>query len=144
MSTSFSLKTCVHVTSAKAIASILKEGLVPQVGPLSQMRDEHPGVFMFPSWDDMMDANWLFDESWPYDSEPALLAVDTSGLALDMEAGFEVICPHNIPADRVTVIAPTEFEWDKAEALFYQLGGRKTSLTSEEVLTSMPEYRRLP
>jgi hypothetical protein len=92
---------------------------------------------MFPSWDAMMDANWLFDEAWPHESEPALLCVDVQGLDLDSEAGFEVVSRVNIPPERITVLAPTELEWDQAEIVFYAKGGRKEGLSSEEVFEVM-------
>jgi hypothetical protein len=139
------LKACLHVTSAAAIPSILKSGLVAQIGPLSSQVETHPAVFLFPSWDDMMDANWLFDEdTWPHESEPALLCVNTEGLLLDAEVGYEAVFRENIPASRLTVIAPGESDWYQAENRFLELGGRKASLTEEEIFSNMVAAGRLP
>lgn len=115
---------CLHVTSADAVDAILVEGLIPRIGPLSAQLESHPGIFMFPSWDDMMDANWLFDEAWPHESEPALLCVNTAGLLLDTEAGYEVVCRSVILPDRITVLAPGEFNWNAEKIRFQELGGR--------------------
>lgn len=122
-----SFKVCLHVTNAAAIEAIQKEGLLPKTGPLSVQIESHPGIFMFPSWDDMIDANWLFGEAWPHDSEPALLCVNTDGLNLDSEAGFEVVYRDRIDPSRITVIAPTELDWHLAKGLFQDCGGRMHS-----------------
>ena len=133
-----SFKVCLHVTSADAIDAILVEGLVPRIGPLSAQLESHPGIFMFPSWDDMMDANWLFDEAWPYDSEPALLCVNTEGLELDSEVGYEVVFREKIDPSRITVIAPGELDWDNAKRMFEASGGRVHS-NSRGVIAIEPE-----
>lgn len=126
-----SFKICLHVTSADAVASIMSDGLVSQVGPLSAQLNEQAGVYMFPSWEDMENANWLFDE-WPYDSEPALLCVKTDGMELVSEAGFEVASRAGIPADRIVLLAPGEDEWDLAKKRFEELGGRIKSCGFED------------
>lgn len=118
---------CLHVTNADAIESILKNGLTPQIGPLSRQIESKPGVFMFPSWDDMVDANWLFDEAWPHASEPALLCVNTEGLVLDSEAGYEVVTREWIDPKRIAVLAPGELDWDSAKQTFSDMGGRLKS-----------------
>lgn len=127
------IKVCLHVTSAAALAAILEQGLLPQLGPLSQQVETREAIFMFPSWHDLQDANWLFDEAWPYESEPALLCVDVSGLDLDLEAGFEAVALSPIEPGRITVLAPDESNWDAAEKRFIAMGGRRESLSSKEV-----------
>lgn len=115
---------CLHVTSADAIGSILKEGLQPRIGPLSEQVEATAAVYMFPSWDKLEDANWLFDEeAWPYDSEPALLAVDTRGLVLYSPQPYEVIVEDLIEPSRLTVLAPGESNWHHARKKFIELGG---------------------
>jgi hypothetical protein len=131
------IKVCLHVTSAAALPSILKQGLLPMLGPLSSQIESHPAIFMFPSWADMMGATWLLSEDWPYESEPILLCVNTANLDLSVDAGFEVRHASPIAANLVSVLAPTEFDWDKAEELFYSLGGREHSLTAEEVFAML-------
>lgn len=130
---SLSLVVCLHVTNAAALASIQEQGLIPQIGPLSEQLEAHPGIFLFPSWADLQNANWLFDEAWPHASEPALLCVDVRGLRLDMEAGYEVVVRDTIAAARVTVLVPDELDWTAAAERFYALGGRRESLSSKEV-----------
>lgn len=118
------LRVCLHVTSADFVPSILRDGLQQKVGPLSEQVDEQPGIFMFPTWDHMMDGNWLFNEAWPHAAEPALLAVDVTGLALDLEAGYEAVCRQAIAADRIVVLAPGELDWDPDA--FVAMGGHLT------------------
>lgn len=131
------LSHCLHVTSAAAIPSILAKGLFPQVGPLSAQLQELPGIFMFPSWADLQNAGWLFDEAWPHASEPALLCVDVRGLALDLEAGFEVVTRNPIEPARITVLAPGELDWQTASSRFFKRGGRREGLSSAEVAAAL-------
>lgn len=118
-----SLRFCLHVTSAAALPSILQHGLIAAVGPLSAQVEESPGIFMFPSWEDMEGAGWLFDEAWPHETEPVLLGVHTEGLDLDSEAGFEVVTRTNVASDRILVLAPTELNWGSCKDQFRALGG---------------------
>lgn len=129
------LTVCLHVTHADALPAILEQGLRPQIGPLSEQVESQPGIFLFPSWADLVDANWLFDEAWPHASEPALLCVDVHGLELDMEAGFEVVLQKPVEVSRITVLAPGEADWDVAKARFFAMGGRCEGLSSQEVAT---------
>lgn len=131
--TTLFLRVCLHVAPSTAVPSILAHGLIPRIGPLSEQLETRPAVYLFPSWPDLVDANWLFQEAWPYPCEPALLAVDTTALALDLEAGFEVVALNPIEASRITVLAPGESGWDAAERRFYDMGGRSQSLSSDEV-----------
>lgn len=64
-----------HVFPASAEASIRLHGLIPSVGNRSQKLDEHPGIFLWSSRDEMEDGvcNWLGDEFG--DDEPLLCAV---------------------------------------------------------------------
>lgn len=126
------LRVCLHVTSADFVSSILRDGLQLKVGPLSEQAGEQPGIFMFPSWDDMMDANWLFDEAWPHAAEPALLAVDVTGLPLDLATGYEAVCRQAIAAERIVVLAPGELDWDPDA--FIAMGGHMTFDAREQFL----------
>lgn len=147
------LQWCLHVTSAAAVQSVFAHGLQPRIGPLSEQLETEPAVFMFPSWEDLHDANWLFDEAWPHESEPALLAVDVRGVSLQVEAGFEVVTHQVLGPERIRVLAPDETDWRQAMHEFFRLGGREKSLTSKEVysmlttdhaiiVTSAPSKRR--
>ncbi len=129
------LTVCLHVTHAAALPAILEQGLKPQIGPLSEQVERLPGIFLFPSWTDLVDANWLFDEAWPHASEPALLCVDVQDLDLGLEAGFEAVLRTPVEPGRITVLAPGEIEWDIAEQRFYALGGRRQGLSSQEIAT---------
>ncbi len=57
-----------HVTEAKNLSGILRDGLIPSIGPRSQMIGETvPAVYLFPDLDSVVAAveNWLgevFDE----------------------------------------------------------------------------------
>jgi hypothetical protein len=54
-----------HVTSANNIPSILKNGLVPQIGNRSaKIHEDQPEIFMFADIASLEDAmqNWLLDE----------------------------------------------------------------------------------
>ena len=127
------LTHCLHVTSAAALPDILRDGLEPRIGPLSVQAETRPGIFLFPSWADLMDANWLFGEAWPHESEPALLAVAVQGVELEPEAGFEVVVRTAIEPSRLTVLAPGELDWDGARQRFLSLGGRDEPLSSQDI-----------
>lgn len=54
--------TLYHVTPSRNIASILKDGLIPQVGKYAkEMGEDTPAVFLFPCMEDAqeMKAVWL-------------------------------------------------------------------------------------
>lgn len=53
-----------HVTLISNLESIMANGLIPQVGALSEMVGEQPGVFLFPNYADCENAlwNWLGEE----------------------------------------------------------------------------------
>ena len=116
------LRACLHVTSANAIQSIRRDGLLPKMGPLSTQIESSPAIFMFPSWADMEDASWLWD-GWPHESEPALLCVDVGGLELEWEQAGEVMCMRKVEAARITVLSETEHGWPESMPLFHSRGG---------------------
>ncbi|KVP75483.1 hypothetical protein WJ96_07180 [Burkholderia ubonensis] len=118
------LKACLHVTCAEFLPEILAKGLEPRVGKLSEQLDEKPGVFMFPSWEDMTDANRLFGEAWPYDGDAALLCVDVAGLELETDCAYEVVSRQLIPPSRLVVLSPNDFDWGKGKEVFVAKGGR--------------------
>lgn len=117
-----STKYCIHVTSASAVDSIMKTGLQPRIGPLSEQVEALPAIYMFPDWNAMEDANWLF-ENWPYDDEPALIGVNTEGLVLYSPQPYEVIVDTAIMPARLKILAPGESEWGKTKKLFVAMGG---------------------
>lgn len=107
----------LHVTAVDNLDSILATGLVAQIGPRSkEIQEEESGIWLFPSWACMNDAEWLFDS---LDDDPAfcVLQVDMRGLSYEHDAsvGFEICSRVNIPADRLVVIcddidSPNGFE----------------------------------
>lgn len=119
-------KACLHVTAKESLESILKQGLIPRVGPLSAQIGDPPAVWMFPYWECIEDANWLWD-AWPYDSEPILLAVLTEGLDLMDEASYEVASFSIIEASRIRVLSDSELDWRKED--FLALGGLLKSVS---------------
>jgi len=121
------LRLCLHVTPADRVEKILREGLVPALGALSAQIETAPGIWMFPSWEAMTDAGWLFDEAWPHESEPALLAVAVDDLVLELEVDYEVVSRSPIEASRLMVLAPGENEWSQARGVFARLGGELTT-----------------
>lgn len=114
---------CIHVTSAAAVDSIMKTGLQPRIGPLSEQVEGSPAIYMFPDWESLEDANWLF-ESWSYDSEPALIGVNTTGMVLYSSQPYEVSFDKAIEPSRLKILAPGEDNWVNARRLFLARGGQ--------------------
>lgn len=101
------MPTLYHVTPPANIASILQNGLLPQIGERSAIAGETvPAVFCFSSLDDVENAltNWLgdlFDEEEPL----SLLRVSLDSTAVLGEgAGYEVVVLSPIRAEGVTVL----------------------------------------
>lgn len=46
------MRTFYHVSEKKNLESIMKNGLIPQVGERSKEFNEAPSVFLFPTKDD--------------------------------------------------------------------------------------------
>lgn len=114
------LETCLHVTAQDHLPRILRLGLEPRVGPLSQHLKDPPAVWMFPYWSCLEDAQWLW-EAWPYACEPALLAVSTQGLGLRSDVDYEVASFTTLEPSRIQVLFETESGW--SPEAFLALGG---------------------
>lgn len=73
-----------HVTPMENVRSIMKCGLIPQIGERSKEQDEEkPAIYLFPTKDDMDDAlsNWLgdwFEDYYGPDVELAVIKVTVS------------------------------------------------------------------
>lgn len=96
-----------HVTPTRNLRSIMKDGLVPQIGNRSsQLAGENEGIFLFPSVDDVEAAvsSWLGDE-FDEDEDLSLLAVDISGLenSIIHGADYETIINTRIDPKRISV-----------------------------------------
>ena len=96
--------TAFHVTTADAWERIRIEGLVPQIGPRSEMLGEsEPLVYLFPTLLHVEDAlsNWL-GESIEDDLKVIVLEVDITGLPTRHDPGqFEITCAAPIAPARI-------------------------------------------
>lgn len=100
-----------HVTPTKNLPSIMKNGLIPQIGNRSSQIDgEEEGIYIFPSLEDLEDAHWLGDE-FDEDEELSVLEIDVSGIPLvDSTVGFEKIIKVPVSPDRISVSDDVLFE----------------------------------
>ena len=93
-----------HVTPAFNVDSILKEGLIPQVGERTATIQDGMGVYLFPNYEDCENAlmSWLgeeFDEEIPLVSLKVSLPID---FPLDEEVEWERISRIPIPASCIS------------------------------------------
>lgn len=108
------MPTLYHVTPPVNIASILQNGLLPQIGERSAIAGETvPAIFCFSNLDDVEDAltNWLgdlFDEDQPLSLLRVTLGSDA---VLGTGAGYEVVVLTPIRAEGVTVLL--QDVWDQ-------------------------------
>lgn len=90
-----------HVTEARNLASILRTGLVPTIGPRSQACGETTArTYLFHTRDDMENAlsNWLGE--YFEDVQVAILQVETDN-AIPVDAEYEVVCLETISPDKI-------------------------------------------
>jgi hypothetical protein len=111
-----------HVTPARNLPAIEREGLLPRIGPRAAMLGERASaVYLFPDLATAEDAlmSWL-GEALAVDGELALLEVATDGLAQDEGAGFEIAVLEAIPPSRLRVARRDidEGAWPAPEALW--------------------------
>jgi hypothetical protein len=87
------MKTYYHVTPKENLSSVMKYGLIPQVGEWSKELNEGKAVFLFPTEADMEDAlqNWLGD---CFNEDDELVSL-------------EITLPDNFPIQNSTV------DWEK-------------------------------
>ena len=103
-----------HVTPLENLAAVLRDGLVPALGPRSlQMGEPEPAVFLFTSYEAMETAlsNWLGDE-FPEEEALVVLHVDMDALGLPpgrirQDVSFEIAVLVPVPAS-VLVAAEDE------------------------------------
>lgn len=91
-----------HVTPTINIPSIMRDGLVPQVGDRSTAMAETPAIYLFPSREHAEDAvmNWLGDE---FEDVPLTLlkvSVDPS-IIQRSGADYEVTIHHTIDPNAI-------------------------------------------
>jgi hypothetical protein len=99
------VKIAYHVTPTKNVRSIMREGLVPEVGDNSSSYGENEErVYLFPTLDDVEGAlsSWLGEQF--EEDILALLQVDVSGIDLGSDVDFEVYTHEIISPDRITIL----------------------------------------
>ena len=87
-----------HVTEAKNVDSIMRNGLIPMIGERSrQAHETTPYVYLFHSLDDVHDAvmNWLDIEDF------VVLSVDIKEYTVN---GFEVLVNKTIPTQYISIV----------------------------------------
>jgi len=103
------MKTYYHVSPKENLDSILKNGLVPQVGERSEELHEEEGVFLFPSKEDMESAlgQWLGD--WFGDDEDEDDYVRLMSLEITVPNDFPIL-DSNVEYEKISKICiPPEF-----------------------------------
>lgn len=105
-----------HVTPTSNLMSIRRSGLLPGIGRRSmEVEEPEPGIWLFPSWRAMEDAQWLY-ELIDDDETIAILLVDLDRLDVeeDLDVGYELCVREQIASSRITVLcqdmdSPTAF-----------------------------------
>ena len=89
------MRTLFHVTPISNVKSILKDGLLPQLGERSQqVEDEKEGVFMFSNYESCEHAlcNWLGEEFEELEEELITLKIELANeFPLEQETEWEMI-----------------------------------------------------
>ena len=97
-----------HVTPARNIARIMRDGLIPKIGPRSRkLKEPVAGIYLFHSIVEAEDgaANWLGDE-FGDETRLALLAVKVPDDAQSVEgAGFETVLTTAVPPQNITIVS---------------------------------------
>lgn len=95
-----------HVTPARNLESIFRDGLVPLIGPRSAVLGETKAmVYFFGSMLAVETAltHWLGEALADEPGAISVLAVDRAGLHLIAEARFDLACPHQVPPTQITI-----------------------------------------
>lgn len=97
-----------HVTPARNIPHIMRDGLVPKMGRRARkLKEPVAGIYLFHSVDEASDAvaNWLGDE-FGESTRLALLAITIPEDAQTVTgAGFETILTTSIPPQFITIVS---------------------------------------
>jgi len=103
-----SARTLYHVTPARNLRAIMRDGLIPKIGRRAQkLKEPVAGIYLFHSTAEASDAvaNWLGDE-FGEDTQLALLAVNVPNDAQTTEgAGFETILTTRVPPQSITIVS---------------------------------------
>ena len=96
-----------HVTPTRNLARIMRDGLLPKIGPRARLIQEPvKGIYLFHSAQDAEEAvmNWLGDQ-FGEDTQLTLLAVQVPpGSAQVVGAGYETILTAVIPPQNIRVV----------------------------------------
>jgi len=101
------MRTLFHVTPLSNVASILKNGLLPQLGERSQqLEDEKEGVFMFSDYESCEHAlwNWLGEEFEELEEELMTLKIELPlDFPLDQKVEWELIARKTIHPKYISI-----------------------------------------
>ena len=104
--------TAWHVTTEKALKAILKEGIVPNLGPRSaEAGEKDPLVYLFPDSESCENAvtNWL-GEAFDEHEKICAIEVDLHGLIFERNVGFEITLREAVPPSRIMRIVDLDEE----------------------------------
>lgn len=97
-----------HATPIENLDTILREGLMPRIGPRSRdLGEAEPAVYLFPDLAavDAAVGSWM-ENAFDPEAALALLRVDLSGCPDVSAAGFELVCRSPVPVSRISVASP--------------------------------------
>lgn len=97
------VKALYHVTTRDKLDSILKHGLIPQIGERSAKLNEDAGVFMFSSVTDMDNAllNWLGEELGDVEDIVSLKVTLPHDFPLEISVEYEQVSRVPIPPNMI-------------------------------------------
>lgn len=129
--------TYYHVTDVRNLDSILQDGLVPQIGPLSKQLGDTgetaPAIFLFTSDEACRDAmsSWLgeafdeLDEEKGKESRHVILRVELDDDYSDDDGVFyEKAVYKRIPPDRISICRGITCDFDYDEKWFFDRYGK--------------------
>jgi hypothetical protein len=98
-----------HVTPTENVSRILREGLIPQRGPLAKQMEQGEGIYLFKTMGDVNNAlsNWL-GEAYEEDDVPlTLLGVELpSGIkTIPTTAAYEVVVTESIAPEYIQILS---------------------------------------
>ena len=98
-------KSAYHLTRGHNLPSILRDGLIPAIGPrAADLGETAPAVYLFPDLDAVEAALSSWGEVAFGDEDPLACLEVSLEREIPLE-GFELISPDPIPADRLRVIS---------------------------------------
>jgi hypothetical protein len=96
-----------HLTPSSNVAGILRDGLVPRIGPrATKLGERRPVVYMFSNMDDLGCAldNWLGEELEDV-AKIALIRADIPPEIRRRRVAFEIQVFDTIPPDCLTIVS---------------------------------------